>query len=124
MYLYTITVHRFIEHCHGNFGPPNILVLEPNFLRKLVQADHIFLKKMVRPEKVVHTRRERSTEPEQQLGTSVSILFLTEKTFCTPFSAGNIQLWDACNNNVTPGSATENETASVSGTAGAIRAWP
>ena len=38
-----------IEACHGNFGPAKILVLGPIFLRKLVRADHIFLKKPVRP---------------------------------------------------------------------------
>ena len=33
--------------CHGNFGPPKILVPGPKFSVKLVRADNIFLKKLV-----------------------------------------------------------------------------
>ena len=33
--------------CHGNFGPPKILVPGPKFSVKLVRADNVFLKKLV-----------------------------------------------------------------------------
>ena len=33
--------------CHGNFGPPKILVPGPKLSAKLVRADNFFLKKMV-----------------------------------------------------------------------------
>ena len=82
------------------------------------------MKKKVRPQKwYVRSVGDRLVI-EQQLDTSV-LLCLTDKTFCTPFYAGTIQLWDARNNNVTPGSATEKETTSVSaGTAGGVPARP
>ena len=108
-----------------NFGP------RTNFLKKIGPGGPYFSEKKqsahekkVRPQKwYVRSVGDRLVI-EQQLDTSV-LLCLTDKTFCTPFYAGTIQLWDARNNNVTPGSATEKETTSVSaGTAGGVPARP
>ena len=108
-----------------NFGP------RTNFLKKIGPGGPYFsekngppMKKKVHPQKwYVRSVGDRLVI-EQQLDTSV-LLCLTDKTFCTPFYAGTIQLWDARNNNVTPGSATEKETTSVSaGTAGGVPARP